>query len=60
MQCHGMYRLSFRNLAEPGGPGFSVRAAAAVAAGSSIRRASTIRASRSNAAAAWRIASRRR
>jgi ubiquinol-cytochrome c reductase cytochrome b/c1 subunit len=30
--CHGMQLLSFRNLAEPGGPGFSTAQAAAVAA----------------------------
>src|SRR5438477_3343168 len=30
--CHGMALLSFRNLAEPGGPGFSPEQAAAVAA----------------------------
>jgi ubiquinol-cytochrome c reductase cytochrome b/c1 subunit len=30
--CHGMQLLSFRNLAEPGGPGFSEAQAAAVAA----------------------------
>ncbi len=32
MQCHGMQLLSFRNLAEPGGPGFTTAQAAAVAA----------------------------
>ncbi len=31
-QCHGMQLLSFRNLAEPGGPGFTPAQAAAVAA----------------------------
>jgi cytochrome c1 len=30
--CHGLTLLSFRNLAEPGGPGFSAAQAAAVAA----------------------------
>jgi ubiquinol-cytochrome c reductase cytochrome b/c1 subunit len=30
--CHGLSLLSFRNLAEPGGPGFSTAQAAAVAA----------------------------
>jgi ubiquinol-cytochrome c reductase cytochrome b/c1 subunit len=32
LQCHGMELLSFRNLAEPGGPGFTEAQAAAVAA----------------------------
>jgi ubiquinol-cytochrome c reductase cytochrome b/c1 subunit len=32
LQCHGMQLLSFRNLAEPGGPGFTTAQAAAVAA----------------------------
>jgi cytochrome c1 len=32
LQCHGMQQLSFRNLAEPGGPGFSTAQATAVAA----------------------------
>ena len=32
LQCHGMELLSFRNLAEPGGPGFTTAQAAAVAA----------------------------
>jgi ubiquinol-cytochrome c reductase cytochrome b/c1 subunit len=32
LTCHGMELLSFRNLAEPGGPGFSAAQAAAVAA----------------------------
>jgi len=32
LQCHGMQLLSFRNLAEPGGPGFTPAQAAAVAA----------------------------
>jgi len=30
--CHGLSRISFRNLAEPGGPGFSSAQAAAIAA----------------------------
>ncbi len=32
LQCHGMQLLSFRNLAEPGGPGFTPAQAAVVAA----------------------------
>jgi cytochrome c1 len=32
LTCHGMQLLSFRNLAEPGGPGFTPAQAAAVAA----------------------------
>jgi cytochrome c1 len=32
LQCHGMQLLSFRNLAEPGGPGFTQAQAEAVAA----------------------------
>jgi ubiquinol-cytochrome c reductase cytochrome b/c1 subunit len=32
LACHGMQLLSFRNLAEPGGPGFSPAQAAAIAA----------------------------
>jgi cytochrome c1 len=32
LQCHGMQLLSFRNLAEPGGPAFTPEQAAAVAA----------------------------
>jgi ubiquinol-cytochrome c reductase cytochrome b/c1 subunit len=32
LTCHGMELLSFRNLAEPGGPGFTTAQAAAVAA----------------------------
>jgi ubiquinol-cytochrome c reductase cytochrome b/c1 subunit len=31
LQCHGMQLLSFRNLAEPGGPGFTPEQAAVVA-----------------------------
>jgi cytochrome c1 len=32
LQCHGMQLLSFRNLAEPGGPGFTEAQAEAIAA----------------------------
>ena len=32
LQCHGMQLLSYRNLAEPGGPGFTTAQATAVAA----------------------------
>src|SRR4029077_16904737 len=35
--CHSMSMLSFRNLAEPGGPGFSEAQAAAVASDAKIQ-----------------------
>ena len=37
LQCHGMQLLSFRNLAEPGGPGFTTAQAAAVAGVEGLR-----------------------